>query len=135
MKKIGYWLLVISCWLLVVGYSGCSIKTPIKSKSAIIIFKTKKFKFADYGFVTKYNNFINLKILNAGIVVLNIDVYKNKVCFEDSSIRCQSSQSFNKEYLSSHYKDDFLYNILNQDKIYFKDPKEKILIKIRSHNG
>ena len=122
-----YFLLIIF-----ISFFGCSYKNKlISSKSVLIVFKTKQFRFADYGFITKYNDHINLKILEAGVVVLNLDIFKDKVCQNESYIRCQSAKEFNANNLSANYKDNFLYNLLNKDRVYFKDRKNKILIKTK----
>ena len=118
-------------FIVFLNFFGCSYKNKvISSKSALIVFKTKQFRFADYGFITKYDNHINLKIFEAGVVVLNLDIYKDKICQNESYLKCQSAKEFNAKNLSTDYKDDFLYNLLNKDRVYFKDKKNKILIKI-----
>ena len=131
MKIINSLLLLATYYLLLTTFIGCSYKNKvISSRSALIVFKTKQFRFADYGFITKYNNHINLKIFEAGVVVLNLDIYKDKICKGSSILRCQDAQEFNAQNLSASYKEDFLYNLLNQDRVYFKDRKNKVLIKI-----
>ena len=132
-KLIKFIVLLTAHYLLLSFFIGCSYKDKmIQSKSALIIFKTKQMRFADYGFITKYSDHINLKILEAGVVVLNLDVYKNKICKENSYLRCQDAKKFNAQNLLVDYKADFLYNLLNKDRIFFKDKKNKILIKIKA---
>jgi len=132
MKIINSLLLLATYYFLLTTFIGCSYKNKvISSRSALIVFKTKQFRFADYGFITKYNNHINLKIFEAGVVVLNLDIYKDKICQNESYLKCQSAKEFNANNLSTNFKDDFLYNLLNQDRVYFKDKKNKILIKIK----
>jgi len=120
--------LILLCSLL---FISCSSKQPKKVLSATILFKTPTMKFYDLGFIKKYNNFISLNILNAGTTILKLNVYKDKIC--KSTFQCISSQDFNYKYLSSTYNDNFLYNLLNQNKIYFKDTINNIFIKIKYH--
>ena len=98
-------------------------------------------KFYDKGFITKYDDNIHLQIFNAGQMVLNLKIYKDEVC--QGTFECISSKEFNSKYFHTSYKDDFLYNLLSNvengdfknniprnNKIYFKDKKNKILIKV-----
>lgn len=110
-------------------FIGCSIKEPKKSESVVILLKTPLLKFYDKGFLTKYDDFIDLKIFTAGQLVLELKIYKDKICKD--SFRCVSSQEFNSNYFDSSYKDTFLYELFSKNKIYFKDKKNKILIKVK----
>jgi len=127
MNKIFYPIFL----LIIILFEGCSYKQPISSQSSIILIKTPAMKFHDTGFVTKYKDNIQLQIFNAGHLVLNLIIYKDKVC--KSTFKCQSSKEFNKLYFNRSYKDDFLYNLFRKNKIYFKDKKNKILIKAKKY--
>ena len=98
------------------------------SKSATILFKTPNMKFYDKGFVTKYDDHIDLQIFNAGTLVLKLLIYKDEIC--QNSFKCIDSKQFNKEYLSTKYNNDFLYNLFLEEKVYFRDNKNHILIKV-----
>lgn len=108
---------------------GCSMKQPIKSQSATILLKTPTMKFYDKGFITKYEDNIHLQIFNAGQMVLNLKIYKDEVC--QGTLQCMSSKEFNSLYFHTSYKDNFLYNLFSQNKIYFKDRENNILIKVK----
>lgn len=108
---------------------GCALKQNVTTTSHTIVFKTPVFKFYDRGFITKYNNHIKLQIYNAGHVVLYLDIYKNRIC--QSTFQCIKAKEFNRKYLHNSYKDDFLYNLFSQEKIYHKDKKNNILIKVK----
>jgi len=86
-------------------------------------------KYHDNGFIVYYNNYVHLQLLNVGNVILDLSIYKNKIC--EGTFRCTSSKKFNKEYINSTYSDDFLYNLFTSKNIYFKDKKNKILIKVQ----
>jgi len=86
-------------------------------------------KFYDQGFITKYDDHIVLQIFNVGQIILNLKVYKDEVC--KGTLQCMSSKEFNKIYFSKSYNDDFLYNLLSKNKIYYKDKKNNILIKVK----
>ena len=55
-------------------YTGCATKKPIYSKSSTVIFKTPNMKFYDKGFITKYDDFIQLQIFNVGNLVLDLKI-------------------------------------------------------------
>ncbi|MEA3315314.1 MAG: hypothetical protein U9Q30_05610, partial [Campylobacterota bacterium] len=93
-------------------FIGCSIKEPKKSESVVILLKTPLLKFYDKGFLTKYDDFIDLKIFTAGQLVLELKIYKDKVCKD--SFRCVSSKEFNSIYFDSSYKNKFLYELFSK---------------------
>ena len=115
--------------LFIALFSGCAVKNLQQSKSAVIIFQTPVFKFYDSGFVNIYKDHINLQVFEVGKLALNLYIYKDKIC--QSRFECLSSEVFNKKYLHHSYKKDFLYKLLLQKKIYHKDRKNGIFIKIK----
>ena len=119
-------------FFIIIGLSiiltGCFTK-PTVSKSAIVIFKTPSLKFYDRGFLTTYDDHIHLQVYNAGQVGLNLLIYKDRVC--QTTFECLDANEFNHKYLSSNYSSDFLYTLFSKQKIYFKDKKNKILIKVK----
>ena len=90
-------------------FVGCSYKQPQLKQSATIIFKTPMMKFYDKGFVTHYDKYIHLQVLNLGKVVLDLEIYKDKIC--EGVFQCIGSKEFNIKYLSDKYEDDFMYNL------------------------
>jgi len=114
--------------LIVFFFASCSSKQVLESKSATIIFKTKQMQYYDKGFITKYSDRINLSIFSFGQVALQLDIYPNRIC--ESSFKCLSSQYFNNKYLSSSYKENFLYTLFQNDNINFKDKKIGVKIKV-----
>jgi hypothetical protein len=86
-------------------------------------------KYYDRGFIFYYENHVKLQLLNIGKVVLNLDIYQNKIC--KGTFECLSSQDFNKKYLHDSYNNDFLYDLFRKKKINFKDKKNNILIKVK----
>jgi len=107
---------------------GCSLKQPKISNSATVIFKTPNMKFYDKGFITTYDDYIHLQVFSAGTIVLNLEIYENRIC--QSTLKCLSGEDFNKQYLSKDYEDNFLYNLFSRNNIKFKDKKNNILIKV-----
>ena len=87
-------------------------------------------KFYDKGFITRYQNYTKVEILSAGTTILNLDIYKDRVC--KSTFECQSLSSFNEEFLDKNYKKSFLKDLFDKEdkKIVFRDKEKRILIKI-----
>jgi len=123
LKKIVFIIMAIFLFI------GCATKQPFKISTNTIIFKTPRLKFYDKGFISKYDDHIHLQIFQVGNVVLDLKIYKDTIC--QSALKCISSKNFNKKYLNNSYKDDFLYNLFSQKKIYFKDKINNILIKVK----
>lgn len=109
--------------------SSCATKQPIITSSYTILIKTPQMKFYDKGFISKYDNYIHLQIFQVGNLVLDLKIYKDTIC--QSTIKCISAKEFNEKYLHNSYKDDFLYNLFSQKKIYYKDTINNILIKVK----
>ena len=63
-------------------------------------------KFNDKGFIFKFKDYTQVQIFSAGVAVLDMKIYEDKVC--RSTFKCQDLATFNKENLSSTYPDNFL---------------------------
>jgi len=120
---------IVSIIMVIFLFTACAIKQPIVTSSHTILIKTPNMKFYDKGFISKYDDYIGLQIFQVGNIVLDLKIYKNTIC--QSTLKCISAKEFNKKYLYNSYKDDFLYNLFSQKKIYFKDRMHNILIKVQ----
>ncbi|WP_298751738.1 hypothetical protein [uncultured Arcobacter sp.] len=111
--------------------SSCAQKQIINSTSATILIKTPTMKFYDKGFISTFENYTQVQIYSAGKTVLDLKFYENRVC--KSTFECESSKEFNKKYLHSSYKEDFLKTIFDNNKkeTVFRDKEHNILIKIK----
>lgn len=108
---------------------GCASKHPIKSRSSTIIIKTPTMKYYDNGFIVYYKDYVKLQLLNIGKVILDLEIYPNKIC--KSTFECVSAKDFNKEYLNATYDEDFLYKLFKSNEINYKDKRNNILIKVK----
>lgn len=88
-------------------------------------------KFYDKGFIYKYSDYTQVQIFSVGTVVLDMKIYKDRVC--KSTFKCQDLKSFNRENLSSSYDDNFIKELFerNEKEVVFRDKKNNILIKIK----
>lgn len=110
---------------------GCANKQPKLTSSATILIKTPKLKFYDKGFISKFDDYVEVQILSAGTSVLKLKIYNSMICRD--TFECQTLKSFNAEYLSEDYEDKFIKNLFDKDdkQIVFRDKKNHILIKIK----
>lgn len=120
-----YRLLIL---IFIVLFTGCALKQPVKEQSATILIKTPTMKFYDKGFVTHYKDHTLVQIYNAGQSVLELKIYKDKICKD--TFACQSLSSFNKDFLHESYEDDFLPELFKEKYINFKDRQHKITIRV-----
>ena len=88
-------------------------------------------KFNDKGFIFKFKDYTQVQIFSAGVAILDMKIYEDKVC--KSTFKCQDLDTFNKENLSSTYPKNFLKSLFDKkDKeIVHKDIKNNILIRIK----
>ena len=111
--------------------SACSSKQVQVSKSASILIITPSVKFYDIGFINKFDNYTQIQIYSVGNVVLDLKLYKNRVC--KSTFKCITNKQFNKEFFHESYENNFFKKLLEKNKknIIFRDKEHGILIKIR----
>ena len=122
---------ITSFIFIILFFSSCAQKQVIHSTSATILIKTPTMKFYDKGFISKFDNYTQVQIYSAGKTILDMKIYKDRVC--TSTFECEGIKEFNKKYLSSSYEDDFLETVFNNNKkeTVFRDKEHNILIKIK----
>ena len=69
-------------------------------------------KFNDKGFIFKFKDYTQVQIFSAGVAVLDMKIYEDKVC--KSTFKCQDLDTFNKENLSSTYPNNFLKSLFDK---------------------
>lgn len=94
---------------------GCTQKLPVKERSALIVIKTPTMRYADMGFISRYDSYTKLQIYGLGQPLLSLDINKNTICM--SLFECMSKSEFNRKMLSQYYTDDILENIFNGEPI------------------
>ena len=111
-------------FLLMVGvlFTACAPKEYVQQNSALIIFKTPTFKYADMGFIYENDKEIKVEIYGSGQAMLSIEISETSVCM--SLLECMSKSAFNKEVLSSVYPVDILENIFRGKPIFNKEGLE-----------
>ena len=151
-------------WASVFLLTACALKEYEKNESSLIIIKTPKLKFADLGFVRKNRDRARVDLFTAGQVVKSIEI-NHLVCvdegclsksvfnkeylhssypdelllnvllarpiFEKASLQ-KTEKGFIQNLKSTEY--NITYKIENGN-IYFKDKKNRLLIKISKTKG
>ncbi len=112
MKK--YFTLWVSL-LTLLFLSGCGARPYVHEDAATIIMKTPKIRFADTGYVRSNEDVVALELFSAGMAVGKFEI-ENLVCVDGEG--CMRKSSFNEEYLSEHYPDTLMENILRSRPIY-----------------
>ncbi len=110
MKKI-----LLFTTILVLLVSGCTQKLPMREQSALIVIKTPTMRYADMGFISKYDGYTKLQIYGLGQPILSFDINKHTICM--SLLECMSKSEFNRKMLSQNYPDDTLEHIINGEPI------------------
>jgi hypothetical protein len=95
--KIEKKLLLIGALLL---FQACGTKPYLKENSALIVFKTPTFKYADMGFIYENKNEVKAEIYSSGQALMSLKIANTSVCM--SLLECMSQKSFNKSVLSSY---------------------------------
>ena len=54
-------------------------------------------KYNDNGFIFYYDDYIHLQLLNFGNLVLDLSIYKDKIC--TSKFQCIAAEKFNQKYI------------------------------------
>ena len=97
-------------------FSACGT-TPYKSENtALIVFKTPTFKYADMGFVYENATEVKAEIYGSGQALMSLTISKESVCM--SLFACMSKSAFNQQILSAHYPDTILDNIFRGKAIF-----------------
>ena len=95
-------------------FSACSVKNYEHTFAKIVIIQSPKLKFADLGYLRHSGESLELELFVAGRAIEKIRL-NHLVCTSEG---CMSKSSFNRDYLSAHYPDDILQNILLGHPIY-----------------
>jgi hypothetical protein len=141
-------------------FAGCSTTTYTKTQSKILIIKTKKFKFSDLAYIRNNGNSIQIEMFVAGKVIKRIEI-QNFICVDEGCISKSSfnkeylSKYYPDSFLQNIFQakkifkgknttltpNGFTQNIKTKNvdikysvtpkQTYFKDKKNKILIKIK----
>lgn len=148
--------------LLIFSFSACSIKNYEHSEPKLITFKTKKIRYSDLGFIRHSGDALQLDLFTAGSQVYRFEINRMictaQGCIRKSKF---NEEHFDDKYYNDFLQNVILgkpifkgknliktdsgfeqniilvgeYNIsykVSQNKIYFKDRVNKILLKIQS---
>jgi hypothetical protein len=95
---------------------GCGTTAYLKENSALIVFKTPTFKYADMGFIYENSSEVKAEIYGSGQALMSLMISKDSVCM--SLLACMSKRSFNHQVLSAYYPDTILDDIFRGKPIF-----------------
>jgi len=97
-------------------FPACASKPYLKQNSALIVFKTPTFKYADLGFVYENEEEVKVEIYGSGQALMSLKISEGSVCMR--LLECMSKESFNAKVLNGAYPKDVLENIFRGKKIF-----------------
>ena len=103
---------------------ACVNKPYVKQNTALIVFKTPTFKYADMGFVYENSDEIKVDIYGSGQALMSLTISETSVCM--SLLECMSKESFNKKVLSSMYPREILDDIFRGKPIFKSENLKRI---------
>jgi len=96
-------------WSTLFFLQACGTTAYLKENSALIVFKTPTFKYADMGFIYENGDEVKAEIYGSGQALMSLKITASSVCM--SFLECMSKRSFNKTVLNSMYPNEILDNI------------------------
>jgi hypothetical protein len=96
-------------FLLLFFLLGCAQTEPHRDHSALIVWKSPAFRYADMGFVSDSGSRLQVEIYGSGSALMRLKIDRDSICM--SQFNCMSKERFNRELLSASYPDDTLENI------------------------
>lgn len=101
---------------LIFGMNGCVEHTYTKQSSAMILFKTPAFKYADAGFIYENPDELKVEIYQAGQALASLQIKEGRVCM--SSFECMSEERFNAQVLHTAYPASLLKEVFSAKPIF-----------------
>jgi len=91
-------------------FIGCAKKITIsKQQSAMIVWKSPNFRYADMGFISDIGSNLKIEIYQSGSAIMSLMINRNNICM--GRFQCLSKKSFNRRELSEYYPDKLIENI------------------------
>ncbi|MEA3455491.1 MAG: hypothetical protein U9R26_03185 [Campylobacterota bacterium] len=106
----------IALLLSILFLSGCADKQPQRTQSAMIVWKSPSFRYADMGFISDSGKRLQVEIYGSGSALMRLKIDGNSICM--SRFSCMTKESFNRELLSAYYPGDTLENIFRGKPLY-----------------
>jgi hypothetical protein len=104
--------------VLVLGMNGCVEHTYTKQSSAVILFKTPTFKYADAGFIYENPGEMKVEIYQSGQALASLQIKEGRICM--SSFECMRAEEFNARVLHKAYPGSLLKEVFSSKPIFDK---------------
>ncbi len=112
LKPIPFLLAAIGAFFL----TACAPKQYAKQNSALIVFKTPGFQYADLGFIYENQKAIKVEIYSSAQPLMSLEIAEKTVCM--SALKCMSKEAFNQKVLSAYYPLETLEQIFQGKPIF-----------------
>ena len=112
-------------WVLIFVFltTGCVKPTFDRQDSALIVFKTPTFRYADMGFIYQSEDALKVEIYSSGQVLTSFMMQDGQICM--SALKCMGAAKFNAEVLSRYYPESLLGNVFKGEYIFDKEGVKK----------
>ncbi len=97
-------------------FSACGTQPYKSENTALIVFKTPTFKYADMGFVYENSDEVKAEIYGSGQALMSLTITQSSVCM--SQFACMPKQQFNQQVLSAVYPDNILDDVFRGKAIF-----------------
>lgn len=114
---------ILLAFIVLFFLGACAQKQYSKQNSALIVFKTPTFKYADMGFIYENRDEVKVEIYGSGQALMKLVISEEKVCMR--FLACMGKEEFNKKVLNSSYPKEILENIFRGKPIYNGESLEK----------
>ena len=111
--KVRIFILLIP---LLLFFQACVSQPYLKENTALIVFKTPTFRYADMGFIYENNDEVKVEIYGNGQALMALKITQNNVCM--SLLECMSKKSFNQKVLNRYYPEEVLDDIFRGKPIF-----------------
>lgn len=96
--------------------SGCAQTEPQKTQTAMIVWKSPSFRYADMGFISDYQKSLKVEIYGSGSALMRLEINDHTICM--NRYRCMPKGQFNSRFLSASYPDTILEHIFRGKPIF-----------------
>ena len=97
-------------------FFACGKQAYIEENSAVIVFKTPTFKYADMGFIYENKDEIKVEIYGSGQALMSLKISENLICM--TALKCMPKEYFNAKILSEDYPKNILDNVFRGKEIF-----------------
>lgn len=112
MKRIKLFVMVLTLFLA----AGCMQTQYTKQDSALIVFKTPVFSYADMGFIYENESELKVEVYGSGQPLMSMQLKNGSICM--STFECMDEKRFNARVLHKDYPVSLLKDVFSGKSIF-----------------